>query len=296
MDKTTDVAQIKYVQCLSPGGLHRMAYKEWGAPNNPHILVCVHGITRVSDDFDVLAKALSSDYRVICPDIVGRGRSDKLTLPQHYQITQYIADIVTLIARVTHTHDEPIHYLGTSMGGMIGMGLASLPYSPIQKLILNDISPMIPFTAINRIAAYIGEDISFPTFFEAQSYIRNLSSTFGEHTELEWDKFCRDVLRQHPDGTWRRHHDIHIAQPFKEVMRPELMQTLQNKAWQAYDAITCQTLLLRGKDSDVLMPEVAIDMTQRGPHAKLVTFDDVGHAPTLLHQDQIDVVKTFLFS
>ena len=287
-------AKIKSVQCLSPAGLHRMAYKEWGAADNPKVLVCVHGVTRVSDDFDAMARALAVDYRVICPDIAGRGRSDRLRNPQLYVIPQYISDMVTLLARVlANTERQAVDWFGTSMGGLIGIGLASLPGNPVRKLVLNDIGPTLDPAALARIGDYIGQDLRFPSFELAAKFIRDISVTFGQHTEQEWHKLAADVLRQDQDGQWMRHYDIGLSLPFRAAT-PESARADEAMLWAAYDAITCPTLLVRGADSDLLSRATAACMTQRGPKAQLVEVPDVGHAPTFTHADQIALVKKFL--
>ena len=290
MKSAIDQVRIDTVQCISPSGLHRMAYKEWGDPANPKVLLCVHGVTRVSDDFDDIARHLSSEYRVVCPDVVGRGRSDWLRNPMHYQLPLYVSDMVTLLARL---NVSGVDYLGTSMGGLIAMGLASLPDNPIRKLILNDVGPVLDPVAIARISGYIGKSMRFASAAEAAAYIRSISLPFGEHTEEQWDKICSDVLRQDADGTWRRHYDLGLAQSI-QATTPELAQAGQNLLWAAYDAIRCPTLLLRGEHSDLLSAETALAMTQRGPRARLVEFARVGHAPTLVQADQIAVISTFL--
>lgn len=287
-------AQIKTVQCISPVGLHRMAYKEWGDPQNPRVLICVHGVTRVSDDFDNLAHALCQDYRVVCPDVVGRGRSEKLRNPLYYQIPQYVNDMVTLIARVTaNSSVETVDWFGTSMGGLIGMGLASLPDNPIRKLVLNDVGPSLDLAALARIGDYIGQDVRFATFDEAVKFIRDVSQTFGPHTDEEWRKLASDVLRQNKDGLWVRHYDLGLAVPFK-ASTPESMKEAERMLWLAYDAISCPTLLVRGAESDLLSHATAQAMTQRGPRAKLIELPGVGHAPTFTHADQIALAKDFL--
>jgi pimeloyl-ACP methyl ester carboxylesterase len=285
-------ATLKSVQCISPVGLHSMAYKEWGDPHNPRVLVCVHGVTRVSDDFDDLALALCDRYRVICPDVVGRGRSDWLRNPQLYQLPQYVSDMVTLLARVDA---QTVDWLGTSMGGLIGMGLASLQHNPVHKLILNDIGPSLNPVALTRIGDYIGQAVRFATFDEAAQYIRTISTTFGEHTDAEWHKLAADVLREDSAGQWIRHYDLGLALPFKAAT-PESTQQAEAALWAAYDAITCPTLVVRGANSDLLSREVAQDMTQRGPKARVVEFAAVGHAPTFVHQDQITVAAEFLLA
>jgi pimeloyl-ACP methyl ester carboxylesterase len=287
-------AKIKSVQCLSLAGLHRMSYKEWGDENNPNVLVCVHGVTRVADDFDSMARALASDYRVICPDIVGRGRSDWLKNPQLYRIPQYVSDIVTLLARVLPDAErQSVDWFGTSMGGLIGLGLASLPGNPIRKLILNDIGPVLAPTALQRIGDYIGQDLRFDSFEAGAQFIRDVSLSFGEHTEAEWHKLATDVLRQDKDGKWVRHYDMGLALPFRSAT-PESAEADETMLWAAYDAVQCPTLLVRGAESDLLSAETAALMTQRGPKATLVEIPNVGHAPTFIHADQIAIARQFL--
>ncbi|MBA5604385.1 alpha/beta hydrolase [Duganella sp. FT3S] len=289
-------AKLKSVQCLSMAGLHHMAYKEWGAADNPNVLVCVHGVTRVSDDFDAMARALAADYRVICPDVVGRGRSGRLRNPQLYVIPQYVSDMVTLLARVLANNErQSVDWFGTSMGGLIGLGLASLPGNPIGRLILNDIGPSLEAPALQRIGDYIGQDLRFPTFEEGARFVRDVSLTFGPHTEAEWHKLAADVLRQDQDGMWVRHYDMGLAQPFRAAT-PESVAADQAMLWASYDAITCPTLLIRGGESDLLSRATAEIMTQRGPRATLVEVPGVGHAPTFVHDDQIAIVKQFLLN
>lgn len=287
-------AQRFSVQCISPAGLHRMSYKQWGDPNNPKVLMCVHGLTRVSDDFDVIAQALQEEYRVVCPDVVGRGQSDHLANPAYYQIPQYVSDIVTLIACVSANNEATtIDWLGTSMGGLIGMVLASLPNNPIQKLILNDVGPTINAEALQRIGTYLGEDIRFNSFEEAEKYIRAISFSFGPHSEEQWIKLAKDVLKQDAEGKWMRQYDLNLALPIKS-MTPEAAKAGQAMLWSAYDAITCPTLLMRGSESDLLSHATGLEMQNRGPRATMVEIVGVGHAPTLLQADQIDIVRQFL--
>ncbi|MFC3110410.1 alpha/beta fold hydrolase [Undibacterium arcticum] len=289
-------ARLNSVQCISPAGLHRMVYKEWGAPTNSKVLVCVHGVTRVSDDFDSLARELSADYRVVCPDVVGRGRSDRLRNPQFYRVPQYVSDMVTLLARVlANSTLQTVDWFGTSMGGLIGMGLASLADSPIRKLILNDIGPTLDATALARIGDYIGQDVRFPSFESGAAFIREISASFGEHTDEEWRKLASDVLQQDHDGQWVRHYDLGLAVPFKSTT-PEMVKADQALLWAAYDAIKCPTLVVRGAQSDLLSAATAQAMTERGPRAKLVELPDVGHAPTFIRADQIAVARDFLLS
>ncbi|MTW12796.1 alpha/beta fold hydrolase [Pseudoduganella eburnea] len=289
-------AKIKSVQCFSMSGLHQMAYKEWGEEDNPNVLVCVHGVTRVSDDFDNLAQSLCKDYRVVCPDVVGRGRSGHLVNPQLYRLPQYVSDMVTLLARVLANGErQTVDWFGTSMGGLIGMGLASLPDSPVSKLVLNDIGPTLDAVAIQRIGDYIAQEVRFPTFKAGAEFVKMVSVTFGEHTDAEWHKLAADVLRQDSDGSWVRHYDMGLALPFQSVT-PESAKADEAMLWAAYDAIRCPTLLVRGANSDLLSRATAEAMTQRGPKAKLVEIPNVGHAPTFLHDDQIAIAKDFLLN
>ncbi|NHZ97008.1 alpha/beta fold hydrolase [Massilia sp. CCM 8734] len=287
-------ARIKFVQCMSPAGLHQMAYKEWGDPANPRVLVCVHGVTRVGDDFDSLARALAGHYRVVAPDVVGRGRSGRLANPQLYRVPQYVSDMVTLIARVTDGNGiDGVDWFGTSMGGLIGLALASLPGTPVRKLVLNDIGPTLDPAALLRIGDYIGQELRFPTFDAAARFVREVSQSFGEHTEEEWRKLAGDVLRQEPDGQWVRHYDMGLALPFRSAT-PESTRADEAMLWAAYDAIGCPTLLVRGEHSDLLSRATAASMAARGPRATLVEIANVGHAPTFIHDDQIAIARQFL--
>jgi pimeloyl-ACP methyl ester carboxylesterase len=286
-------ARLKSVQCSSPAGLHRIAYKEWGDPDNDRVLVCVHGVTRVADDFDALAQALCDEYRVVCPDVAGRGRSDRLADPLLYALPQYVADMVTLVARVTANGDDKVAWFGTSMGGLIGMVLASLPGSPVTRMVLNDIGPALDGSALNRIADYIGQDLRFPDYAAGARFVREVSTSFGPHSDAEWDKLARDVLRREPNGEWVRHYDLALAQPFK-TMGVERAKQDEAALWRAWDAISCPTLLVRGELSDLLSHETAQRMTTRGPKPQLVEIAGVGHAPTFVHDDQIAIARKFL--
>jgi pimeloyl-ACP methyl ester carboxylesterase len=293
MSEVRSEARVKSVQCSSPAGLHRIAYKEWGDPQNDRVLVCVHGVTRVADDFDALARDLSDTYRVVCPDVAGRGRSDRLRDPNLYALPQYVADMVTLVARVTANGDDKVAWFGTSMGGLIGMALASLPGSPVTRLVLNDIGPALDGAALNRIADYIGQDLRFPDYASGARFVREVSASFGPHSDAEWDKLAGDVLRQQPNGEWVRHYDLALAQPFK-TMGVERARQDEQLLWRAWDAIRCPTLLVRGEHSDLLSRETAQRMTTRGPKPELVEIAGVGHAPTFVHADQIAIARNFL--
>lgn len=277
------------VQCLSPAGLHRMAYAEWGDPDNRRVLVCVHGLTRLGRDFDRLARAMADRYRVVCPDVVGRGRSDWLREPMHYGVPQYVADMVTLLARLNAT---TVHWVGTSMGGLIGIALAGLEHSPVARLVINDVGPRLDAAAIARIGAYVGAPVRFASVDEAIDYVMKVAAPFGLRTREEWREITEPALRADGDG-WVLHYDPRIAEPFKAVT-PQSAAAGEAMMWKLYDAIACPTLLARGAESDLLTRETAEEMTRRGPRARLVEFPGVGHAPMFLHDDQIAVVREFL--
>jgi pimeloyl-ACP methyl ester carboxylesterase len=278
----------RFVQCASPKGLHRLAYYERGEPGSERVLLCVHGLTRCARDFDALAEAMSDRYRVVCPDVAGRGDSDWLADPMLYQLPQYVADMVTLIARLDV---ERVHWVGTSMGALIGMALATLPDTPVTKLVVNDAGPVLGKAALERIAAYVGAAPVFPSFEAAEQYVRAVSAPFGPHSDAEWRFLTEVVVRKNADGSFRMHYDPKLAEPFRANM-PEKDLEL----WPLWDAIRCPALVLRGELSDVLSRETCAAMAARGPKAKVVEIPGVGHAPTLLHADQIGIVREFLLA
>jgi pimeloyl-ACP methyl ester carboxylesterase len=281
--------RLNHVQCLAPRGLHRMAYWEWGDPANARVLVCVHGVSRQGRDFDALAAALCHEYRVVCPDVAGRGRSDWLADPLGYQIPAYVADMVTLLARL---NAQTLHWLGTSMGGLIGLLLAAQGGSPVERLVLNDVGPAIAFDAITRIAGYIGQPLRWASVEQAADYLLSISGGFGSHTREQWLALSLPMLKPDGDG-FVLHYDPAIAQAFKAIT-PQSAAAGEQLIWQAYDAVRCPTLVLRGAESDLLSPATARAMTERGPRARLHEFAAVGHAPTLVTEAQIDVVREFL--
>ena len=278
----------RQVQCVTPSGLHRMAYTEWGDPAGRKVLVCVHGLSRCSRDFDTLARAMAGEYRVVCPDVPGRGLSDWLKNPMEYQVQTYLADMVTLLARLDA---DCVHWVGTSMGGMIGMALASLADTPVQKLVLNDVGPIIAAGSLARIGEYLGKAPAFPDFAAAVQYIRAVSAPFGPHSDAQWSTLTEHVVRRQADGSYRMHYDPAIAVPFTAAKIDKDIEL-----WNYYDAIRCPTLVLRGALSDLLKRETLEQMAGRGPRARTVEIAGVGHAPTLLHADQIALVRDFLLS
>jgi pimeloyl-ACP methyl ester carboxylesterase len=281
--------RLNHVQCLAGGALHRMAYWEWGDPANRNVVVCVHGISRQGRDFDTLAQALADRYRVVCPDIVGRGRSDWLDDPRLYAIAQYISDVVALLARLDA---DAVDWVGTSMGGLIGIGVAALRGSPLRRLVLNDVGPTIEASALARIGAYLGAPLRWDSVEAATDYVQSISASFGPHTREQWLTLTRPMLALE-DGRYRLHYDPRIGEPLR-AMTPEFAALGEAALWAAYDAIRCPTLLLRGAESDLLRRDIALAMTERGPRARLHEFAGVGHAPMLVVPDQLAVVREFL--
>jgi pimeloyl-ACP methyl ester carboxylesterase len=291
-EPTMTEPRLKHVQCLDNRDLHRMAYWEWGDPAGRDVLVCVHGLTRQGRDFDTLARGLLDRYRVVCPDVVGRGQSDWLADPMGYNVAAYVADMVTLLARLDA---DTVDWVGTSMGGLIGLGVASLAGSPIRRLVLNDVGPQIQPAALARIAAYLGQPLRFESLDAAADALWRISQGFGPHTREQWLDLTRPQIKPNPDaaqGGFVLRYDPRVAQHFGVVAT----QAAAGEAllWQAYDKLRCPTLLLRGADSDLLSHETAQAMSQRGPRAQLHEFAGVGHAPTLVQPDQRAVVREFL--
>jgi pimeloyl-ACP methyl ester carboxylesterase len=274
------------VQCASPKGLHRVSYLEWGDARNRDLLLCVHGLTRSGRDFDALARALCGRFRVVCPDLAGRGDSDRLPDPALYGVPQYVGDMVTLLARLDA---ESVSWLGTSLGGLVGMALAAQAGTPVKRLVLNDAGPVVSHASLERIGAYVGGAPTFPTLEAAEQYVRQVAAPFGPHSDAQWRFLAETWVRRNPDGTWRAHYDPDIAIAFRAGI-PQGDMIL----WPIYDAVRCPTLVLRGAQSDLLSRDTAAAMAQRGPQARIIEIPGVGHAPTLLNPDQIGIVRDFL--
>ena len=304
----TDVTDASPAQHLAAEpaahpAVHRMAYWEWNAtgnPAHPHVVVCVHGLSRQGRDFDTLARSLSAHVRVICPDVVGRGQSDWLADPMGYQLPVYAADMLALLAQV---HQQgpiaTLDWVGTSMGGLIGMALAGqlgLPLpAPVRRLVLNDVGPVIQWQALQRIGQYLGYPARFESLQQAADAMWAISSSFGPHTPAQWLALSQPMVRSLPEGGLALHYDPAIAVPFR-ALTPEAAAAGEAALWQLYDHIQAQTLLLRGAQSDLLSREAASAMQARGPRARCVELEGVGHAPTLVAADQVAVVQDFLLA
>ena len=280
----------RFVQCLSKAGFHNMAYTEWGDPANPRVLVCVHGLTRCGRDFDDLARAMCDEYRVVCPDVVGRGQSDWLDDKSLYVIPQYAADMVTLLARLDA---DTVHWIGTSMGGLIGMGLAAQKRSPLQRLILNDVGPVLAAASLARIGEYLGSAPRFDDIEHAEQYVRLVSEPFGTLSDAKWRHLTVHTTRVGADGKVEFRYDPGIAAPYVAEMNSAGVGH-DVEMWPLYDAVRCPTLVLRGERSDLLSAATAQLMTERGPRARVEVVPGVGHAPMLMAEAQIRLVRDFL--
>lgn len=281
-----------------------MAYWQWGNPTAAHVVVCVHGLSRQGRDFDVLAQALvaraGGALRVVCPDVAGRGQSEWLKDPMGYQVPHYAADMLALIAQLhAQAPVKTLDWVGTSMGGLIGLAVCGQPGLPlpvpVRRLVLNDVGPVIEWQALVRIGTYLGQTGRFASVQQAADAMWAISSSFGPHTPAQWLALSEPMVRPHPEGGVTLHYDPAIAMPFRTVTAESAAQG-EAALWQLYDAVTAQTLLLRGADSDLLSPATAQAMTQRGPRARLVEFAGVGHAPTLVATDQVTAVQGFLLA
>lgn len=236
--------------------------------------------------------------RVVCPDVVGRGESDWLKDPMGYQFTTYVGDMLAMLA---HLHQvvpiNTLDWVGTSMGGIIGMSLAGMPGlpmpAPIHRLVLNDVGPSVAWAALERIGQYLGKSGTFSSVEQAAEAMRAISSSFGPHTDEEWLALSRPMLKPLPEGGFRLHYDPAIAVPYAHVTREASAQA-EETLWKIYDQITADTLVLRGADSDLLVPETVQAMIDRGPPVKVIEFAGVGHAPTLVASEQVLTVLDFL--
>jgi len=266
-------------------GPHNITYMDWGDKGNLHAIFCVHGLTRNSRDFDSISKVLSEDHRVICMDVAGRGDSDWLSKPEDYGYPQYVADALALLE---HLGCERVDWLGTSMGGILGMMIAALPDSPIKRLIINDIGPFIPNSALKRISEYLSDRPAFPSLAAFETHLRAIHAPFGPLTNEQWHHLSTHSARQLDATHWDFKYDPAIAIPFAEIAEQDI------DLWEVWDAISCPILLLRGANSDVLPREIAKQAQARGPKATVRQFDNIGHAPALMAADQIDFIKNWL--
>jgi cobalt-zinc-cadmium efflux system protein len=277
-----------YVQCSGGKTSHRMAYHTWGDPANPKVLLCVHGLTRRGSDFKTLAQAMCKDYYVVCPDVVGRGDSDRLSNPMQYAVPQYVADIAQLVEQLGVIQ---VDWLGTSMGGLIGMVYAAMPNSPIRRMLINDVGPRIEPDAIKRLGSYVGQPFAFANRTDALNRLNQICATFGEHTPEEWEIYNGPMLVQR-DGKWVMHYDPNIAVPFASV-NPIMAKAGEVAMWHAFKQIHIPMLIVRGADSDLLSAATVAEMCKVNPYARSIEIPNVGHAPAFVKPEQIALAKEF---
>ncbi|HET9948263.1 MAG TPA: alpha/beta hydrolase [Longimicrobiales bacterium] len=274
------------VLCLGAGAFHRVAYVEWGDPRARRAVVCVHGLTGSGRDFDELAAALAEEgYRVVCPDLVGRGASDRLRDPVGYKLRQYESDVATLLARLDV---DEVDWIGTSLGGLVGMAVAAREGAPLARLVLNDIGPFMPAAALRRIGDALGADPRFPDLRTAEAYLRVARAPWGRLSDEQWRRMTERTVRPHEDGGFALRYDPRIAEAFAETSRTEL------ELWHLWEKVRCPVLVLRGARSDFLLPETAREMRARGPGAEVIELPECGHTPALMDADQIGVLVEWL--
>ena len=283
---------------LSAGGFHRLAYLDWGVPGASHVVVCVHGLSRNSRDFDFLADELTPECRVMCMDVAGRGESDWLENKNEYTFATYQRDAAAMLARTGAT---AVDWVGTSMGGLIGMFLAARPNSPIRRLVLNDVGALVPWAALFRMKGYITRGRRFSDLGEVEAYLRQVCAPFGPLSDEQWKHLARHGARRE-DGAGSSPYVLrydpaigeglhgHIDPEFP--MGPDLLRGID--LWNVWSRVACATLVLRGGDSEVLLKSTLEEMQRRKPDLRVVEFPGVGHAPALMNEEQIGVVKRFL--
>lgn len=293
---------LNYVSCPDSNGSHRMAYWLWGAEDAPHAIVCVHGLSRQGRDFDVLARSLveagGGRVRVVCPDVVGRGRSDWLADPMGYGLPTYVADMLHLLQHLqSRAAVATLDWVGTSMGGLIGMGVAGSPGlplpAPVRSLVLNDVGPAIEYAALQRIGTYLGKTGRFENVQQAADAMWAVSQGFGPHTAEEWLALSQPMVKPLAEGGVTLHYDPAIAVPFRSHDEQAVVAGTA-ALWQLYDGIRARTLVLRGAESDLLSRATVAEMARRGPKPQVIEFPGVGHAPTLIARAQVEAVASFL--
>ena len=269
---------------LGPHGFHRVVYSDWGDRDNPELVVCVHGLTRNGRDFDRLAARLAADFRVVCPDMAGRGRSDWLADKTDYAYPTYCADMAALLA---HLGAERVRWVGTSMGGLVGMMLAAQPGSPIVRMVVNDVGPLIPKEAIARLRSYVGNDPRFADRAALEAFVREVYAPFGDLGPEGWAHFARISARE-VGGEFGLAYDPGVAVNLRAGPLEDV------DLWPVWDAVRCAVLLLHGVDSDILLRPTCDEMVVRHPATEVAHLEGIGHAPSLMVDDQIEPIRDFL--
>lgn len=277
----------KSIVCPHQGGEHRFVYYEWGDPDNDQVLLCVHGLARTGRDFDHVARAMRDRYRVICPDMVGRGKSGQLDVKADYNYPQYLQDLGALLAA-----EKPgqLDWLGTSMGGMTGMILAAQPVNPIRRLILNDVGAALAGETVTYLQAWFGEAKHFADLDEAEAYCRDIYKPFGDLSDEEWREIATNTVKPAAGGGYELHYDQGIAENVRKL------EPVDVALWEVWEAVRCPVLLLHGKSSIVLRDDTVQRMLEKGPKTDLVEFEGIGHAPTLTREAQIQPIRDWLLA
>lgn len=285
--------QHKQVSVLGRGGFRRLAYAEWGSPKASRTVVCVHGVSRSGRDFDALAEALvEQGARVIAPDLPGRGGSEWLASGTHYTDRAYASAMSTLIARLDV---DEVDWIGTSLGGHIGMMLASEHATPVRRLVLNDFGARVAAPALRRIGGYLTRTWRFDTIEALEAHLREALEPFGKLSDEQWHHLSVHSAVADPSGGFRFHFDPAIGARFATPVWFDIV------LWQLWDKIECPVLILRGEDSDLLSSGTVQAMLHRGRAAMAgkvtaVEIAGCGHAPALLDAEQIAVVQEFIFA
>ena len=275
---------------LSLTGFHEVAYVDWGPVHAGVPAMCVHGLSRQGRDFDYLAAQLAAaGRRVICPDLVGRGQSGRLRNPNEYALPQYCADMNALAARLD---TQEVDWIGTSLGGLIGIVLAGLPGNSIRRLVVNDIGPFLPWAGLARIGSYVS---AMPTDFrdlgEVEAYFREVLAPFGDLSDEHWSHVARHSV------AWHASRERYVM-----LFDPQIVRAFRNpwhysvNLWKYWTAINVPILVIRGVESDLLPADLASEMIRRNPRARVHEIEDCGHAPPLMSPKQIRVVSDFLNS
>jgi pimeloyl-ACP methyl ester carboxylesterase len=275
---------------LTRRSFHRIAFTDWGSQGAARPVLCVHGLTRNGRDFDYLAAALArSGRRVVCPDLPGRGQSGWLKDSGDYVLPQYCGDMAVVIAAVG---SSGVDWVGTSLGGMVGMVLAALPGSPIRRLVINDIGPYLPWAGLRRLGANLNEaPKGFASIEAAERYFRRMLAPFGELEDAHWRHLTEHSLQWKPE-----------RQRFESLCDPDIANAFRNPwqysmdLWKYWEAIEIPILVVRGEKSDLLTEGLLADMLRRNRQATAHTVRNCGHAPALIAPDQIAVVAAFLDS
>jgi len=301
---------------LSQAGFHRIAYLDWGKQSAARVVVCVHGLSRNCRDFDYLARDLARDCRVVCPDVVGRGDSEWLADKNDYSFSTYLSDAAALIARITapqppvsfgtfRDRRKPagglaqIDWVGTSMGGLIGMLLAAKPGSPIRRLVLNDVGPFIPWGSLYRLKGHVAGGSAIRSIAEAEAYMREACAQFGPLTDEQWRHLAEHSVAGTADGGYRLRYDPAIGDTMRSARAdPEFPMGFNFLSgvdlWHVWSEVRCPTLVLRGAESDVLSHDTLVQMQSRRPGVEVLELPGIGHAPALMSDNQIAAVREFL--